>query len=640
MLSKLHKLFSSTSATRCKMKPAVCNLSFLLPLLILIYYSAILNASADASLDSDRCELLQIAMCRQLPYNRTLLPNLLGHSNQQMAAIELRRFQPLIKLRCSLQLQLFVCSLMAPVCSTLDTPIAPCRQLCESALANCEPHMHSFGIDWRSEFDCSKFPHFGGSELCIWQLNDLTALQSLRSNQLHFFASPDHNQTSYSHNSLHLNHTFHNHPLQNAFNSTSARLHFSCPAQLSTVGRSHSYRLPLPDNRIVPNCGFPCNQLPIPITVNQRNQLELILLFCSIITSMLAMFSLLTFAIDRTRFQYPEKQIVCSAFCQLGIALPLLFGQFMINLFNQPYGIACTAAKSVATESLIVSGTHSEHSSALCTLTNSVLHYFILAQALWWTLLALSWYLESGLRWSSEAIGEQAHLLHLIGWSLPALPVIVLLATERVEGDPLLGICFFGFINKDALKVFLFWPLAVCLVIGITLIAATLIELRRIRRVIKQELAQTTKLEQLTVRIVLHSVLHCLPQLALLYCVQFEVRTFPRWIHLWLDHICRKSEYALPCPPVSNSLDYTVDHAQQAFLLSIIKYVCLQVGSVTSAVWMMSNKTITSWNLFCTNFRLNHLIRNVHAPKINTSQDYKFSVHKPSNSSITQDMYI
>lgn len=96
---------------------------------------------------SGRCELINMQICNEMPYNETMLPNLLGHNTQEEAQFELSSYVALVKVRlkkkyirmqtktfvyvtllifsffktfqlnCSPSLSIFLCSLYAPWCS-------------------------------------------------------------------------------------------------------------------------------------------------------------------------------------------------------------------------------------------------------------------------------------------------------------------------------------------------------------------------------------------------------------------------------------------------------------------------------------------------------------------------------------------
>ena len=543
---------------------------------------------------SDRCEPLSISLCRGLPYNQTMLPNLLGHSNQQLAALELHRYQPLVKLRCSPHLQMFICTFFAPVCTELASPIPPCRNLCEAARSGCEKFVGSFSIEWSKEFDCAQFPTFGGSELCIWKPNDYSALQSLHQDSSRksdgSFVSPIHKHHSSSISSS----------LNGSSSVGGSRLRFSCPVQMSTNGRS-LHQLPLPDGRIVHHCGFPCNHLPTPLTSLQRYHLNIWIGSWALVGCLFTLFTLFTFLIDSKRFRYPEKQIVFIAFCQLAIALLFLYGYFSKD------SLACTRPDTAARLSLISTGGGSVGNSSACALVAMLIYYFVLASAVWWTLLTITWCLESKLRWSPEALEEKSHLLHLIGWTFPALMAIVLVAMDRVEGDPLSGVCLLGFVDKSSLQTFFLWPLSICLVTGVVCIGMALVELWRIRKLVKREQAETLKLEHLMLKITAHSLLHCLPLLSLLFCFLCEQNLSSGWTFKWLNEICLNPEFGVPCPPALSAENSTnafetggfIQTNDQVLKLFMVKYFCLVSGSITSAVWLWSEKTAMAWQQFC-----------------------------------------
>uniref|UniRef100_A0A8C4N8T4 Frizzled class receptor 2 n=1 Tax=Eptatretus burgeri TaxID=7764 RepID=A0A8C4N8T4_EPTBU len=79
------------------------------------------------------CQAISIPLCTDIAYNQTIMPNLLGHTNQEDAGLEVHQFYPLVKVQCSPELKFFLCSMYAPVCTVLEEAIPPCRSLCERA---------------------------------------------------------------------------------------------------------------------------------------------------------------------------------------------------------------------------------------------------------------------------------------------------------------------------------------------------------------------------------------------------------------------------------------------------------------------------------------------------------------------------
>ncbi|EJW79163.1 hypothetical protein WUBG_09928, partial [Wuchereria bancrofti] len=50
------------------------------------------NAAAN-----DKCVPITMQMCRDIPYNMTLFPNILGHTKEEDASLEIHQFLPLVK---------------------------------------------------------------------------------------------------------------------------------------------------------------------------------------------------------------------------------------------------------------------------------------------------------------------------------------------------------------------------------------------------------------------------------------------------------------------------------------------------------------------------------------------------------------
>lgn len=61
---------------------------------------------------------------------------------------------PLINLRCSPDVHLFLCQAFVPECTEDTRVLRPCRELCERVMSDCNRVIHTFGIGWPSELQC------------------------------------------------------------------------------------------------------------------------------------------------------------------------------------------------------------------------------------------------------------------------------------------------------------------------------------------------------------------------------------------------------------------------------------------------------------------------------------------------------
>jgi hypothetical protein len=65
---------------------------------------------------SGTCEPISIPMCKGIGYNLTRMPNQLNQDTQEEAGLEVHQFWPLVEIKCSEDLRLFLCSMYVPLC--------------------------------------------------------------------------------------------------------------------------------------------------------------------------------------------------------------------------------------------------------------------------------------------------------------------------------------------------------------------------------------------------------------------------------------------------------------------------------------------------------------------------------------------
>ncbi|MBN3315310.1 FZD1 protein, partial [Atractosteus spatula] len=422
------------------------------------------------------CQTITIPLCTDIAYNETIMPNLLGHTNQEDAGLEVHQFYPLVKVQCSPDLKFFLCSMYAPVCTVLEQALPPCRSLCERARQGCEALMNKFGFQWPDSLACESFPVHGAGELCVGQnMSD----KSTPMNPTPAVTEEPPNE--------------HRHPPK----------HFTCPKALQVPPYLNYHFLGEDD------CGAPCE----PLKSN----------------------GMMYFSQEELKFAriwigicYPERPIIFLSGCYTMVAIAYIAGFLLEDK------VVCND-KFDDSYRTVVQGTKKEG----CTILFMMLYFFSMASSIWWVILALTWFLAAGMKWGHEAIEANSQYFHLAAWAVPAIKTITILAVGQVDGDVLSGVCFVGINNVDALRGFVLAPLFVYLFIGTSFLLAGFVSLFRIRTIMKHDGTKTEKLEKLMVRIGIFSVLYTVPATIVIACYFYEQAFREQWEQSWVSQTCK-----------------------------------------------------------------------------------------------------
>ncbi|KFB51908.1 hypothetical protein ZHAS_00020069 [Anopheles sinensis] len=378
----------------------------------------------------NRCEPITIPFCTGIQYNRTIMPNLVGHTKQEEAALEVHQFVPLVKIDCSPDLKFFLCLLYAPVCTILSYPIPPCRSLCESARA-CESIMRTFDFQWPENFECSKFPVDGGKELCVSKNNSTETTPIPTSATVHTTKTvapayaPPHRKSSPSGGSGVSGSV--GSVLGGGLIGTHRDLGFICPVQLKAPTLM-GYQLTI-GGKVTKDCGAPCNSMFF--SENERTVLKYWVGSWAAVCVASCLFTVLTFLIDSSRFRYPERPIVFLAICYLIVGCAYVAG------LGAGDSVACRepfqSHIKIGRMQMLSTITQGHRQSTSCTVLFMALYFCCMAAFAWWACLALAWFLAAGLKWGHEAIENRSHLFHLVAWAIPAVQTIFVLALGKVE---------------------------------------------------------------------------------------------------------------------------------------------------------------------------------------------------------------
>ncbi|KAG5345123.1 FZD7B protein, partial [Acromyrmex charruanus] len=536
-----------------------------------------------------RCEPITINLCMNIPYNETIMPNLMNHQKQEDAGQEVHQYMPLVKMKCSPDLRFFLCTVYAPVCTIIEKAIPPCRSLCESARSGCEQLMNSFGFMWPEALECSKMPENDGTELCVGT-NETTTRQEpvpisppARMPMAEF--QPTWNEGLKPHGGKGVGKGGNN------FMMGARDFGFVCPMQFK-IPHGLGYSLKVGD-KVEPDCGAPCDGMFF--TERQRRFSRIWVGTWASICAASCFFTFLTFLIDTDRFRYPERPIIFLSVCYLMVALVYVIGWAAGNSISCREPFPSPPSIRLQMASTITQGTKHE----LCTVLFMILYFFGMASSIWWVILTLTWFLAAGLKWGHEAIETNSQYFHLAAWAAPAVKTVTILAMGKVEGDILSGVCYVGLWNVEALRGFVLAPLCVYLLLGTVFLLAGFVSLFRIRTVMKHDGTKTDKLEKLMIRIGIFSVLYIVPALVVIACLFYEQAYFDQWMLTWNLEMCSRPGlqvlYSLPCPQGERIRDLG---RKPDFEIFMIKYLMAMIVGITSSFWVWSKKTLTSWQQF------------------------------------------
>ncbi|XP_037389680.1 frizzled-1 [Pygocentrus nattereri] len=496
------------------------------------------------------CQPISIPLCADIQYNETIMPNLLGHTNQEDAGLEVHQFYPLVKVQCSAELRFFLCSVYAPVCTVLEKALPPCRALCQRARLGCEALMNKFGFQWPESLACESFPVHGSGELCVGQ----------NASERGSSATPSAGTTTVT---------------PSPRNRPSGG-RYRCPVVLR-VPPYLNYRFLGEED-----CAAPCEpKLPHGLmffSEDERSFARLWIGIWSVLCCASTLFTVLTYLVDMKRFSYPERPIVFLSGCYTMVSVAYMAGFLLQD------AVACNE-KFDNEFRTVVQGTKKEG----CTILFMMLYFFSMASSIWWVILALTWFLAAGMKWGHEAIEANSQYFHLAAWAVPAVKTITILAVGQVDGDVLSGVCFVGINSVEALRGYVLAPLFLYLSIGTSFLLAGFVSLFRIRTIMKHDGTKTEKLEKLMVRIGVFSVLYTVPATVVIACYFYEQAFRSQWEQTWVGQSCKT--YAEPCPTHNPQV-------RPDFTVFMIKYLMTLIVGITSGFWIWSGKTINSWRKF------------------------------------------
>ena len=194
---------------------------------------------------------------------------------------------------------------------------------------------------------------------------------------------------------------------------------------------------------------------------------------------------------------------------------------------------------------------------------------------------------------------------------------------RRVDADPLTGLCSVGNQDPVTLLGFVLGPLMLYLVVGTTAVIAGFVALLRIRSDLKHEADANSmrKLEKLMAKIGCFSILYIVPTTCVIGCLFYEQQNMKDWRQQAMNSECQLIRSGSRAGQKDCSLESSIPNVG-LYMLKI--FMSLVVG-ITTAIWIWSPKTITSWsNFFSRIFGGNRKSNTpVYNPKRNAQVQYR-----------------
>lgn len=99
--------------------------------------------------------------CEDMPYSKTVFPNLLGHKTRDEAEMGteyllLSVVHSLLNGECTPDIRMLGCSVLAPRCEK-DRTMKPCRRTCEAVRESCSHAFEGIDMAWPYFLDCDRF---------------------------------------------------------------------------------------------------------------------------------------------------------------------------------------------------------------------------------------------------------------------------------------------------------------------------------------------------------------------------------------------------------------------------------------------------------------------------------------------------
>ena len=281
--------------------------------------------------------------------------------------------------------------------------------------------------------------------------------------------------------------------------------------------------------------------------------------------------TVITFCLDRSRFQYPWRPII-----YLSVSFAILSVSYFLAL-----ALGSKLIIRPLSEDIVATKEEWQWAHAPCIIIFTLLYYTQFASAMWWIVLTLCWFLAAGLKWGNEAIAQLAPFYHVLAWSIPLILTISLMAAKVIGGDDLTGTCF---VVRDhngesfyGLLLGFILPMVLIVVVGGAFMIIGFLGIIRVRSHFRKGGEETGSLDKLIIRMGVFNIIYLIPAVIIISCSIYELVDQVNW-----------------CPAESEQT-YCGDCHRASTATFITRILFSLVVGILSGVWIWSKKTLMSW---------------------------------------------
>ncbi|CAH8446955.1 unnamed protein product [Dicrocoelium dendriticum] len=603
-----------------------------------------------------RCEPINLALCRDMYYQYTRLPNMFDHETQEEAGLEAHQFYPLVQINCAEDLRFFLCSIYIPICvDGYAELLPPCRSVCERVRAGCSPVMQHFNFPWPKRMGCSQFPEYNNAHGALCMERNLNG--SGATNQFGKVAFDPQRTHSTQLVDVETERTHVSRRAEFSVDSDEPHNEYASNLLMSAARENWTFRRILEgDPNLQLRCKCGCHSPMIKTTQkenNNNNKTELVYsegcempchsphfatrvafspvtAWFGVWASLCAMSTILTVAtylLDSHRFKYPELSIIYLSACYLMVSIGYLTRVVLghehvacgsirhekqysyasndnieaVGFKPQKVAAYSTVSSTNSLTELMVVLRDASAKRFGCALVFVLIYFFSTAASIWWVVLTFTWLLASGMKWGSEAIAKYSPVYHFVAWSIPTLLTTLAFLLAVVGGESVSGLCAIRENARLPHILFVYTPNLLFLLMGVIFLITGFVALLRIRGALKTECMgenKTNGLENLMARIGSFGILYIVPSIVVLICLGYEVRNKRAW------------ELGLACRcGFTSKLSWMADGIKSKplkwippkpdFRVLMLKHFMVLFTGIISGVWVWSQKTLSRWKRFC-----------------------------------------